>query len=97
MLEILKRKGSLLILVVVLLTMLGCSTTVPLSQKFPEAPQQLMDPAPELIPLPENEKTLTDLIENANTNYGQYYDLKAKYQTWQEWYKQQKQIFESVK
>ena len=77
--------------------MLGCSTTVPLSQKFPEAPDQLMEPAQELTLLPENEKTLTDLIENANTNYGQYYDLKAKYQTWQEWYKQQKQIFESVK
>ena len=56
-----------------------------------------MEPAPELTLLPENEKTLTDLIENANINYGQYYDLKAKYQTWQEWYKQQKQIFESVK
>jgi hypothetical protein len=79
------------------LMMLGCSTTVPLSQKFPEAPQVLMEPAPVLKPLSEDQKTLADLLQNANENYGLYYELQDRYNAWQLWYKQQKQIFESVK
>ena len=56
-----------------------------------------MVPAENLKPLPENKKTLSDLIENANQNYGTYYELKEKYSAWQEWYNKQKQIFESIK
>jgi len=44
-----------------------------------------------------DKKTLTDLIENANQNYGSYYELKEKYNLWIEWYTTQKQIYESVK
>ncbi len=79
------------------LMMLGCSTTVPLSQKFPEAPLVLMEPAPDLKRLSEDKKTLADLLQNANENYGLYYDLLDKYKAWQEWYKDQKKIFDSVK
>ncbi len=56
-----------------------------------------MEPAPALKPLSENKKTLADLLENANENYGLYYELLDKYQAWQQWYKDQKQIFDSVK
>lgn len=56
-----------------------------------------MEPAPELKTLPDDKKTLTDLLENANENYGYYYDVVERYKSWQDWYKQQKQIFESVK
>lgn len=56
-----------------------------------------MEPAPDLKPLAEDKKTLTDLIENANDNYGTYYDVREKYNAWIEWYNTQKQIFESVK
>ena len=79
------------------LMMLGCSTTVPLSQNFPEVPQVLMEPVPVLKPLSENKKTLADLLENANDNYGLYYELQDRYNAWQLWYKQQKQIMDSVK
>jgi hypothetical protein len=56
-----------------------------------------MEPAPTLKQLPDNKKTLTDLLENANENYGIYFDVLERYKSWQEWYIQQKQIFESVK
>jgi inorganic pyrophosphatase len=56
-----------------------------------------MEPASNLEPLPEDKKSLTDLIQNANENYGKYYQLKEKYDGWQDWYKAQKQIYESVK
>jgi hypothetical protein len=56
-----------------------------------------MEPASNLNPLTEDKKTLTDLIENANENFGKYYQLKEKYEMWQEWYNTQKKIYESVK
>jgi hypothetical protein len=56
-----------------------------------------MEPAPNLKQLPDNKKTLTDLLENANENYGIYFDVLERYKSWQEWYIQQKQIYESVK
>jgi hypothetical protein len=65
--------------------------------KFPEAPQEMQQPASDLKPLPEDKKNLADLLENVNENYGTYYQLKEKYEAWIEWYKAQKQIFESVK
>jgi|TARA_R110000868_G_scaffold118937_1_gene315112 hypothetical protein len=56
-----------------------------------------MEPASDLKPLPEDKKTLTDLLENANDNYSSYYTLKEKYNSWIEWYKMQKTIYEGVK
>jgi hypothetical protein len=79
------------------LMMLGCSTTVPLKMKWPAAPAELQQPADNLKPLPADKKTLADLIENANENYGTYYQLKERYEAWQQWYDTQKKIYESVK
>jgi hypothetical protein len=56
-----------------------------------------MEPAPDLKQLSRDKKTLADLLENANENYGLYYDLADRYKAWQQWYKEQKNIFESVK
>ena len=64
---------------------------------WPEVPSNLLEPAGNLQPLPDDKKTLTDLIENANENYGTYYQIKSKYEAWQEWYNSQKKIYESVK
>jgi len=64
---------------------------------WPAAVPILMEPASNLNPLTEDKKTLTDLIENANENFGKYYQLKEKYEMWQEWYNTQKKIYESVK
>jgi hypothetical protein len=65
--------------------------------KWPDAPAELQQPATDLKPLPAEKKTLADLIENANENYGTYYQLKEKYEAWQHWYSDQKKIYESVK
>jgi hypothetical protein len=64
---------------------------------WPEVPSNLLEPAGNLQPLSEDKKTLTDLIENANENYGTYYQIKSKYEAWQEWYNSQKKIYEGVK
>lgn len=65
--------------------------------KWPEAPQEIQQPASDLKALPEDKKNLTDLLENVNENYGTYYQLKEKYEAWIEWYNTQKKIFEGVK
>lgn len=55
-----------------------------------------MRPAPVLKELASNDADLSDLLENANENYGNYYELKERYLAWQEWYKTQREIFEEV-
>jgi hypothetical protein len=75
----------------------GCGTTAPVVMKFPDAPEALMQPADKLSPLTNEKPELSDIIENANENAGKYYSLREKYRAWQEWYTQQKRIFDSVK
>ena len=77
----------------------GCSTTaVPVVMKFPDAPPSLMAPAADLNKLPSDKKIeLSDIIQTTNSNSKLYYELKIKYEAWQEWYKEQKKIAEQLK
>ena len=77
----------------------GCGTTVvPVTMKFPEAPPSLMVPATDLDKLPTDKKIeLSDIIKNANSNAQKYYELRIKYEAWQEWYKEQKSIADELK
>jgi hypothetical protein len=88
-------KNILAIFLVALIT--GC-TTVPVTVKFPEAPESLKEPAGKLTLLDTRKKIqLSDIIENANENAGKYYELREKYNAWIEWYNSQKKIFENIK
>jgi len=64
--------------------------------RWPQVPDELTAQVNDLTPLPEDKKTLTDMLENVNQNYSQYYILKQKFEAWQEWYKVQKHIFEDA-
>ena len=77
----------------------GClATTKPIVMPdFPQAPADLLTPAEELQPLPDDKNNLSDLLENSTNNYAKYYSLKEKYQAWQQWYDSQKKIWESLK
>ena len=83
---------------VILLAMIvaGCSTTVPVVAKFPEAPPRLMVKCPNLEKLDEQPK-LSDVAKSVTNNYTTYYECAVKNDGWIEWYQIQKQIFESVK
>lgn len=86
---------------IILLSLLlaGCSTTVvPVTMKFPDASPSLMTPAPNLNKLPTDKKIeLSDIIKTTNENSRLYYELKIKYEAWQEWYKEQKSIADELK
>lgn len=77
----------------------GCSTTaVPIVMKFPDAPPSLMTPAADLNKLPADKKIeMSDIIQTTNANSKLYYELKIKYEAWQEWYKEQKSIADQLK
>ena len=77
--------------------LLACTTTVPVTRKFPDAPELLMQPAPQLTPLPPNTTELSALINNANDNYLAYRALRERYEAWQQWYHAQRENFDSVK
>jgi hypothetical protein len=80
-----------------LLLVVGCSTTVPVTMKFPEAPGNVaMTPCPQLQKV-EDESKLSDITKTITNNYGTYYECAVKNDAWIEWYQKQKQIFESVK
>ena len=77
------------LLIVFVLLMTGCSTTVPV-------PQGLLTPCPQLEKL-DNGPKLSDVAKTVTTNYTTYYECAIKSDAWIEWYQVQKAIFESVK
>jgi hypothetical protein len=79
-----------------LLLLAGCSTTVPVTAKFPEPPGYAMQKCPQLQELKEGAK-LSDVANTVTINYTTYYDCAVKTDAWVEWYQIQKHIFESVK
>ena len=92
-----KLTATASMLIAVLTILPGCSTTVPLKANFPEVPSQLMEPAPELKPVPADKREFSDLLENVNENYGTYYDVRERFNAWIEWYNSQKRIYEDIK
>jgi hypothetical protein len=81
----------------ILLALAGCSTTTPVARKFPDAPGTVaMAACPQLQKLTEDAK-LSDISKTVSVNYGTYYECAVKTDAWIEWYKIQREIFESVK
>ena len=74
----------------------GCSTTVPVTAKFPVTPERLLVKCPQLEKL-ENDAKLSDISKTITINYSTYYECAVKNDGWIEWYNIQKNIFESVK
>jgi PBP1b-binding outer membrane lipoprotein LpoB len=85
------------LLLALTLLLAGCSTTVPVTQKWPEAPGlQSQQPCGELQALPNN-PTLSQVAQVINQNYTQYYGCVVKLEAWQEWYAKQELIHKGLK
>jgi hypothetical protein len=86
---------TLLLAAVLLLS--GCTTVVPVTQRWPEAPGlQSMQTCPDLKHLEPN-STLSDVARIITLNYSEYYQCVVKLEAWQEWYKKQEIIFKGLK
>ena len=87
-------KKLLVISLVLFLT--GCLET-PVARHFPDVPEELKVACPDLQEVNPNTTKLSEVIEVVTDNYASYAECKAKVDTWIEWYKTQRSIFESVK
>ena len=83
---------QLLILITALLT----ACTVPVTQKFPSAPATLMIEPTELKEVPAGAPS-SAVFETVIENYGTYYEIANRLKGWQQWYAEQKKIFETAK
>ncbi len=84
-----------LLLIVPVLLLAGCLAT-PVHRSFPDVPLELKVACSDLM-LHEATTKLSEVITVVTKNYGQYQECQIKVDTWNEWYKTQKEIFESVK
>lgn len=80
-----------------LLVLLTACSIVPVKRNFPEAPEILFKSCEDLKTLEGDKVAITDLLKTIVDNYRMYYECSNKVDGWQDWYKDQKQIFNSVK
>lgn len=78
------------------LTLSACSTTVPVKQPFPAAPQILSERCSDLLTIDNNKNSMQDLLKVVVQNYALYYQCAEKTHSWQDWYNEQKRIHESA-
>ena len=81
---------------VLLILISGCSTVVPVTAKFPEAPTKLQIKCPQLEKL-KDEAKLSEVSKTITINYSTYYECAVKLDSWIEWYQVNKLIFEGIK
>jgi len=75
----------------------GCVTSVPVKQKFPDAPQVLKERCESLKKVEGDKVAITEMLKVVIYNYTLYHECSTKVDGWNEWYESQKKIYESVK
>lgn len=70
---------------------------VPVERHFPDAPKTLQEKCNALKMIEGDKVSITDMLKVVVENYRMYYECSTKVEGWQEWYTEQKKIFDSVK
>ena len=84
-------------LLLALLLLAGCTTVVPVTQKFPEAPGlQSQQACPQLQPL-QPQPQLSEVAKVIVVNYTEYYQCAVKLDAWIEWYEKQQIIHQGLR
>ena len=86
---------KLILPLILSLSIVGCSTTVPVKRTFPEVPAEILATCPDLSKTEPTTK-LSDILVVVTENYSKYHACRIKVDAWIEWYKSQKQVFDSV-
>jgi hypothetical protein len=85
------------IIVVALITS-GCSTTVPVTVKFPLAPPELMKQCEQLKQVVTDGKNqgvpITELLKTVVENYQLYYECRNRVEGWHDWYRVQSDLWQ---
>jgi hypothetical protein len=84
-------------IIIFLMALSLSSCAVPVQRKFPELPDNLTKACSELQMIPKDTTKLSEVLVIVTSNYSQYHQCSFKVEAFQQWYNQQKEIFESVK
>lgn len=87
-----------LLLPIILLS--GCAffkQPVPVVPKFPNATPELMKKCEDLKKIEGDQVSITDMLKVIVSNYTLYYECSTKVEGWQEWYVEQKKLYEQIK
>ena len=74
----------------------ACSTAVPLTQNFPDAPEMLKEKCPELKIIVGEKVSIVDFTKTVSENYTTYYQCAGRNDAWIDWYNKQKKIWEET-
>jgi hypothetical protein len=88
---------TMILILLVLIIITGCSTPAPIVPAFPAVPVNLKQACPDLKNVDESTTKLSDIVKSVADNYRQYYDCKSQVDDWIEWYNTQKGIFDKIK
>ena len=75
--------------------LVGC-VTVPVAQNFPKASDTLMAPPATLKEIPAG-ASASVIFDTVVENYGTYNEVANQLKGWQQWYVEQKKIFDGAK
>ena len=87
---------KLLLFCVASLFLAGCSTTVPVTQKFPEAPEILLVDCDKLDKIGKDKVYFSDFLKTVVGNYNKYHMCAAQNAAWKEWYIETKKIYDEL-
>ena len=90
------RLFILVIFIVLAFLITACSTAVPVTQNFPQAPDMLKEKCPELKTIQGEKISIVDFTRVVSENYTTYYQCAARSDAWIDWYNKQKKIWEDV-
>ena len=88
---------AMLLILLFLIVISGCSTTTPVVAKFPTAPAELMEACPDLKLIEPGTTKLSLALAVVADNYSLFYQCQLKVENWIEWHNTQKKIFDSIK
>ena len=80
-----------------LVLLAGCTTVVPVTQKFPAAIPALTEKCEDLKKIEGDRVAITDMLKIIVENYSLYYQCSAKVDGWNEWYQQQRKLYEAAR
>jgi len=88
--------NKLLLFCVTSLLLSGCAVTVPVTAKFPEAPEILLVECDKLDKIGKEKVYFSEFLTTVVGNYNKYHICAAQNAAWKEWYIKQKEIFDKV-
>jgi len=83
------------LLLAVSLFLVSCKTVVPVTPSFPNAPSVLRQQCEALKEATEG-MSLTEFTRVVVENYLKYHECATKVEGWNEWYNEQKRIFDEA-